>query len=65
MYVNVAEEEDDFELRKKQAEQRKKNLADSGVNLKEGHEITVIEKKRIGQTVGDADEHRKQSEQRK
>lgn len=65
MYVNVPEEVDDYEIKKKQAEQRKKNLVDAG-KIDKNKEFKVTEtRKRAGQQVGDADEHRKQSEQRK
>jgi len=58
LYVNVSDEVDDYEIRKKQAEQRIKNLKDAG-KVDENKEAKVTERKRTGQQVGDADEHRK------
>ena len=67
VYVSAKESEDDFEIRKKAAEQRRKNLEEEG-RLKKDDDQTrksVEPRRKAGQQIGDADEHRKQSEQRK
>ena len=63
VYVSAKEEDDDLEIRKKQAEQRRKNLEDEGrLKIVNDYEKIVEPKRKAGQQIGDADEHRKQSE---
>ena len=66
VYVSSKEEVDDIEIKKKQAEQRRKNLEEEGrLKIVNDSEKIVEPRRKAGQQIGDADEHRKQSEQRK